>query len=57
MRLPDSWTGPYWEPRDAWVGVFWTHETRLREGREILRFLSVYICVLPCFPIRLRWYS
>jgi hypothetical protein len=28
MRWPDSWKGPYWEPRDMWIGVYWTDETR-----------------------------
>lgn len=56
MRLPDSWKGPYWEPRDLWCGVFWTRETRRSEGRIILDFLSVYVCLIPCFPIRMRWY-
>lgn len=40
------------EPRDCWVGVFWTTEgaclcTMCR--RE--PWLKVYICLIPCFPI------
>lgn len=35
------------EPRDVWVGVYWT---RTAEGG-----LDVYLCVVPCLPLRLRW--
>lgn len=33
-----------WEPRDLWVGVYWTRAT--------LSF-HVYVCLLPCVPIHL----
>ncbi len=33
------------EPRDLWVGVFWTWDTG--------GMLSIYLCVVPCVPIRL----
>jgi hypothetical protein len=46
MRRPDSFKGPYWEPRDVWFGAFWD---RTRTG------LHVYLCLVPCFPIRLTW--
>ncbi len=35
-----------WEPRDLWVGVFWD---RIVEPDGI----RVFICLLPCLPIRL----
>ncbi len=35
-----------WEPRDLWVGVYWT---------TLLHELEVFICILPCLPLRLRW--
>lgn len=38
------------EPRDIWVGVFWD-----RHAIGGVRIFDVYICVLPCLPIRLRW--
>lgn len=57
MRLPDSWKGPYWEPRDIWFGLYWTPESRERDGQTMLSFTSVYVCLLPCFPVRMRWYS
>jgi hypothetical protein len=31
-----------WEPRDMWLGVFW--------GKG-----SVYVVLVPCFPVRIRW--
>jgi hypothetical protein len=57
-RWPDSWKGPYWEPRDVWLGAYWTRERRWRESRErpFLEFVTVYVCLIPCFPVRLRWY-
>ena len=36
-----------WEPRDLWVGIYWT-----RDGAD---HLFVYVCVLPALPIRLHW--
>lgn len=36
------------EPRDLWVGVFWrVHRI------ERLRFLHVYLCVVPTLPLHL----
>jgi hypothetical protein len=32
-----------WEPRDLWVGVYWT--------RPRPYALQVYVCLLPCVPI------
>lgn len=52
MRRPDEWKGPYWEPRDIWMGVYWTRDTFLNTDQPLL---DVYICLLPCFPIRVRW--
>ncbi len=46
----------YFEPRDLWVGVYWNVErTSFDNSRVRCREWSVYICLLPCFPIRLRW--
>ena len=36
------------EPHDLWLGAYW----RLgREGPH--RVLTVYVCLLPCLPLRL----
>lgn len=43
----------YFEPRDIWVGVYWTTRWETdnpHDGAE--RWLDVYICVLPCLPVR-----
>lgn len=41
-------TSVCFEPRDLWVGVYWT--TNKADGD-----LFVFICLLPCFPIRFHW--
>lgn len=33
------------EPRDLWVGLYWTWETET--------MLNLYVCLLPMLPIRL----
>lgn len=34
------------EPRDLWVGLYWHIESVFR-----LRWVHVYICVVPMFPL------
>jgi hypothetical protein len=36
------------EPRDIWVGVYW-----LTDGWGVIRVLTLYICLLPCLPLRI----
>lgn len=36
-----------WEPRDLWVGVYWTTAEDARH-----RYLAVYVCVVPLLPVR-----
>ena len=52
------------EPRDLWVGVYWTRkefETWHRPGIDtpvlpaIAREFYVYVCLLPMLPLVLRW--
>lgn len=38
------------EIRDAWVGIFWDSD---RRGR--MWVLKVYVCVVPCLPVRLTF--
>lgn len=50
--MPDAIKGPYWEPRDIWLGVYWdTNLCRCCWAR-----LDVYVCVVPCFPVLLTWH-
>jgi len=37
------------EPRDIWIGVYWTKE---QTGRG--RLLTLYICLVPMLPITLQ---
>ena len=56
VRLPDYVKGPYWEPRDLWLGVFWNQEwLSSRFNQPKFRRTNVYVCVVPCFPVRLIW--
>lgn len=41
---------PRFEPRDLWRGVYWTTEW---EGPD--RWLRIYWCPLPLFPILVEW--
>lgn len=48
----------FFEPRDLWVGVFWTVDTHaLNDEWRVVpqRVLRVYVCILPCFPILVTW--
>lgn len=35
-----------WQPRDQWVGHYWT----VRNGR-----VHHWICLVPCFPLHLSY--
>ncbi len=41
-----------WEPRDLWVGVFWKQKDYEFKSRT-QRITDIYICFIPCIPIRL----
>lgn len=36
------------EPRDLWVGVYWDRRHHPPE-------LDVYVCLVPCFPLHVRF--
>lgn len=37
------------EPRDLWIGVYWNVEQKYQENE-----LSIYFCLIPCLPIRIK---
>jgi hypothetical protein len=45
-----------WEPRDLWIGAFWESESdEIHEG-VFERQIVVYLCLLPCLPLRFYWW-
>jgi hypothetical protein len=47
------------EPRDCWVGVYWTHDGYDCFRAAINKYgcsYAVYVCLVPCFPIVIRWH-
>jgi hypothetical protein len=38
------------EPRDLWIGVYWKTAW---EGPD--KTLTLFICIIPCLPIRLSF--
>jgi hypothetical protein len=48
--LPSLWLEFLFEPRDLWVGVYWT-----RPDVSWNHALDIYVCVVPCFPLLVRW--
>jgi hypothetical protein len=42
----------YFEPRDIWIGIYWTRKT---DTAKLMEEFYVYICILPMIPIRLVW--
>jgi hypothetical protein len=51
-RAGEVWTvALLWEPRDMWVGLYWTHP--VWEGPD--RTATIYVCIVPMLPIRIGW--
>lgn len=50
-RSPAFTVSLLWEPRDLWVGVYWTRERKPGWRRSVI---EVYVCVVPCLPLKLR---
>jgi hypothetical protein len=43
------------EPRDLWVGAYWTWRYREHWNPKERKVFDLYICVIPCFPVHLTW--
>lgn len=44
------------EPGDLWLGAFIEKRTFMHVDTSPARYeWSVYVCLLPCLPIRFRW--
>ncbi len=41
------------EPRDLWVGLFWTYSGRDKTDIYDYAELRLYFCIVPMLPIRL----
>lgn len=47
------------EVKDLWIGVYWNINSYVTAdynimGTEIIKFLFVYVCFIPCFPVIFR---
>lgn len=44
------WLEWLFEPRDLWVGVYWTHPDVAWEHA-----VDIHVCVLPMLPLKIGW--
>lgn len=40
-----------WEPRDIWIGVYWTPAVRITAFETDVQRYRFYVCIIPCLPI------
>lgn len=38
--------------KDMWFGLYWEDE-----GYEPFGWIDFYLCIIPCFPIHIRYYE
>ena len=54
------WLGIKFEPRDIWVGVYWTRERHLGDWPDPepwwITELTFYICLVPMIVAKIRVY-
>lgn len=43
------------EPRDIWIGVYWTRKSRVTTLENDWNIYQIYICLIPCFPLILTF--
>jgi hypothetical protein len=43
------------EIRDLWIGVYWNTDN-WGDETKFLKEYSIYVCIVPCLPIRITWY-
>lgn len=48
--MPRLWLAVLLEPRDAWIGLYWT-----RPDVNWERAVDVYVCVVPFVPLKVMW--
>lgn len=41
-----------WEPRDLWIGLYWT---RILGHAPSADGMAFYICLVPCLPIKVSF--
>ena len=46
----DAWVSLEFVPGDMWIGLFWRRKHPISWNRW-----EFFICILPCFPIRIEW--
>ena len=51
-----SFRGVVWEPRDIWIGIYWTrHDKSSPPGWDPTH--TIYVCIIPLLPIVIDWYG
>lgn len=44
------------EPRDLWVGAYWDFQPYTYNPDQTEHWVfDLYVCVIPCLPLHLRW--
>jgi len=46
--------GIRWEPRDIWIGVYWTKAGRTTTLDSDEEGYMIYVCIVPCLPLVIR---